>query len=86
MAKYGASHDIRRLLGYHVSAADQSMITYSRDAMAHPLRQMAGVVREVRERTFVPDASRSGYFPGRDRRAGVAPAEIDCLILRRNPQ
>ncbi len=77
MAKHGASHDIRRLLGYHVSAADQGMVTYSRDAMAEPLRQMAGVVREVRERTFMPDASRSGYFPGRDRHAGVANAEMD---------
>jgi len=67
MAKHGAIRDIRRLLGYHIAASDQSMITYSRDAMADPLRQMAEVVSEIRDQTFVPDASRSGYFPGRDR-------------------
>ena len=53
------------------------MITYSRDAMSDPLRQMAGVVSEVRDQTFIPDASRTGYFPGRDRHAGAAPAEMD---------
>ena len=77
MARYGASHDMRRLLGYHVAASHQSIITYSRDAMSDPLRQMAEVVSEVRDQTFIPDASGSGYFPGRDRHVGAAPAEMD---------
>ena len=61
-SKYGISHDDRRLLGYHAAAGDKSMLTYSRDAMAGPLREMARVVRDIKAGVFRPDTTRSGYF------------------------
>ena len=60
-AKYGLSHDSRRLLGYHVAPGDKSMVTYSRDAMAGPLRELCRVVALVRDEQFFPDKTRSGY-------------------------
>ena len=63
VAKGGLSHDSRRLLGYHVSPNDKSMVTYSRDAMAGPLREMCRIVALVRDEQFFPDKTRSGYQP-----------------------
>eukprot|EP00435_Cladocopium_sp_Y103_P033579 s3354_g8.t1 len=37
-AKYGMQPAARRMLGYHSSGKDKSMLTYSRDSMAWPVR------------------------------------------------
>ena len=42
------------------------MVTYSRDAMAEPLRRLTAVIQSVRAGKFDPDASRSGYFRAPD--------------------
>ena len=62
-AKYGVEPAARRLLGYHTAGRDKSMITYSRDAMAWPVRLMEQMIDEINEQRFFPDSSRSGYFP-----------------------
>ena len=62
-AKFGLDHSTRRLLGYHSSGRDQSLLTYSRDAMSAPLRKLTAMIAAVREQKFFPDATRSGYFP-----------------------
>ena len=61
-AKYGVEPAARRLLGYHTAGRDKSMITYSRDAMAWPIRLIEEMIDQINEQRFFPDASRSGYF------------------------
>ena len=65
MAKFGAPISIRQHLGYHMANADKMALLYSRDASAGPIRQLEECIAHVRSRTFLPDSTRSGYFPGR---------------------
>ena len=59
-AKRGLPPDVRKALGYHIDSNEMSMMTYSRDAMARPLRKLEAMLAEVRLGTFDPDSSRSG--------------------------
>ena len=61
----GLPERVRRLLGYHIKPGDVSMLTYSRDAVAGPLRELGGLLIEVRKGRFLPDASRSGRWLAR---------------------
>ena len=61
LAKYGADLAVREILGGHVAHL-QSVIRYSRDALAEPLRVLCRMLLDIRVGTFVPDAARSGYF------------------------
>jgi hypothetical protein len=61
-AKYGLQKNVRRMLGYHSTPGDLSMLEYSRDAMAGPLRSLAKVIAAVRDGSFDPDSTRSGRF------------------------
>ena len=63
-AKYGLEPAARRMLGYHSAGKDKSMIVYSRDAMAWPVRLMEEMIDQIVAGKFRPDESRSGYFPG----------------------
>lgn len=63
-SKFGMEPSARRLLGYHSAGRDKSMLVYSRDAMAWPVRLMEEMIDQVVAQAFCPDASRSGYFPG----------------------
>ena len=56
-AKAGLAMPIRRLLGHHVKRAGASAVTYSRDAMAEPLRQLDGVLKSIADECFFPDWS-----------------------------
>ena len=38
-------------------------LLYSRDASAGPIRKLEECLAEIRAKSFVPDATRSGYFP-----------------------
>eukprot|EP00435_Cladocopium_sp_Y103_P030804 s3354_g7.t1 len=60
-AKYGLEISVRELLGGHVSHY-KSVLCYSRDGLAEPLRQLAWVLQSIRDQWFFPDASRSGRF------------------------
>ena len=73
-AKYGIAKPIRRTLGYHTDANDKAVETYSRDAMALPLRELERVLEAVRVGSFFPDSTRSGLFKNTD---------IDCRELPR---
>ena len=80
-AKAGLSHDSRRILGYHVAPGDKSLVTYSRDAIAGPLRELCRVVGQIRDGAFFPDQSRSGYLaevPGGSAAAGSQPREVEA--------
>ncbi|MEM1009483.1 MAG: hypothetical protein AAGJ35_10790, partial [Myxococcota bacterium] len=61
-AKFGLSVPDRRALGYHQVAGDTSVFTYSRDALAGPLRQLQRVLDAIKQGEFAPDQTRSGYF------------------------
>jgi hypothetical protein len=63
-AKAGVKKGVRRMLGYHASVGDSSMMAYSRDEMAGPLRELEKVIEAVRTGAFDPDATRSGRFRG----------------------
>ena len=61
-AKGGLLRDDRRILGGHAFPGDKSVDTYSRDALAAPLFELAQLLVHVREGTFKPDSSRSGRW------------------------
>lgn len=59
-AKFGIDIPTRALLGYHIAAEHQSVLTYSRDAQALPLREFCKVLAAIRKGHFDPDDTRSG--------------------------
>jgi hypothetical protein len=61
-AKAGLSPSDRKLLGNHISKADTSMVSYSRDALAGPLRALWRLLSAVMEGRFFPDKTRSGRW------------------------
>ena len=61
-ARYGLPHDPRRLLGYHSSTSDKSMLVYSRDAMSAPLRLLIEMINAASAGKFDPSATRSGLI------------------------
>ena len=61
MAKFGCDIPTREILGGHVSHL-KSVLTYSRDGLAGPLRELEKVLQSIRTQCFCPDASRSGRF------------------------
>jgi hypothetical protein len=58
-AKRGCSFEDRLSLGYHTHSLKMALC-YSRDGAARPLRVLEQILREVRERVFKPDETRSG--------------------------
>ena len=61
-AKAGMDHDVRKLLGYHTSSKDETMLLYSRSAMAAPLRAFSELLRSIRNGSFDPDFGMSGQW------------------------
>ena len=61
-AKAGMSRDMRRTLGAHAIPGDKSVDAYSRDNLAAPLRELAKLLRVIRQGQFDPDCSRSGRW------------------------
>ena len=79
MAKYGAEISVREILGAHVSHL-KSVIRYSRDALAGPLRVLEQMLADVRTGAFNPDDTRSGYFYKEVAAAKPAPVEpVQCI-------
>ena len=60
-AKYGLSNDTRTRLGNHNDRG--SAECYGRDTLAAPLRDLEACILAIRTGSFLPDVSRSGYFP-----------------------
>ena len=80
-AKRGISHLDRLCLGGHSHGATMSDV-YARDALARPLRLLAGMISEIRSGVFLPDAGRAARFPGRRNEAAL---EGDAETLRLGP-
>ena len=60
-AKYGLSKDTRTRLGNHNDRG--SAECYGRDTLAAPLRDLEACILAIRTGSFLPDVSRSGFFP-----------------------
>ena len=63
LSKAGVDLPTRRLLGYHAQADEKTALVYSRDAMSGPIRSLEKVILQIHSKTFLPDSTRSGYFP-----------------------
>ena len=74
-AKAGLDALDRKFLGGHLNKSDLSMVAYSRDTLAGPLRSLRSMVQQIQSRTFLPDSSRSGRFVAEDR-FNVAPKDV----------
>ena len=61
LAKYGASIPDREILGGHTGHM-KSVLTYSRDALATPLRALEDTLQKIRSGNFDPNASGSGMM------------------------
>jgi len=73
-AKFGLDAAVRRL-GYHTSQADRSVNIYARDSMATPFRELQRVIDAIRDKEFMPDETRSGFFRNGEARAGAGNME-----------
>ena len=62
-AKFNMVGQSRRILGYHSGGSkDSSMLVYSRDAAAGPLRDLCHMMDAIKAGKFIPDETRSGRF------------------------
>ena len=80
----GLSHAICRTLGGHIKPGDKSMALYSRDLLAHPLRELDVVIDAIGGGRFRPDASRSGWWStgptrGRPRGLSLTAVQESCM-------
>lgn len=62
-SKFGMPPTARRFLGYHSTGKDKSMLTYSRDSMSWPIRELEQMIEAILTDKFRPDETRSGFFP-----------------------
>ena len=89
-AKFGIDKVTRRTLGYHAEPGDRSVETYSRDAMAAPLRHLDRVLEAVRRGAFHPDSTRSGFFRGGEDHPGDVLPQVPetgvAAVLKRGPR
>jgi hypothetical protein len=58
-AKGGLSKEHRCILGYHTLDSNQSMLHYSRDEQAAPLRALKRLLHMIKQGQFIPDNTRS---------------------------
>ena len=59
---YGASEEVRMVLGHHSMRNKSSLEAYSRDIQAYPLRVLEEMFRSIRPGSFCPDNTRSGIM------------------------
>ena len=69
-SKFDMSIETRQLLGHHVLSSQTTCLTYSRDAQSGPLREYENMLSHIRDKTFLPDMSRSGRIVKRAKRDG----------------
>ena len=61
LAKFGASIPDKEILGGHTGRM-KSVLTYSRDSLASPLRVLNNMLERIRQGFFDPNATRSGMM------------------------
>ena len=60
LSRFGASEEVRMVLGHHSMRNKSSLEAYSRDIQAYPLRVLEEMFRSIRLGAFCPDNTRSG--------------------------
>ena len=65
-SKLGINREARQILAYHVVPGSTSLLHYSRDEQAEPLRLLQQTLSCIRSETFFPDLTRSGYIKKSD--------------------
>ncbi|CAE7816109.1 unnamed protein product [Symbiodinium sp. CCMP2592] len=55
--------DLKSILGRHASSVKTTQAIYSRELAAAPVRRLQDLIREIVAGRFMPDSSRSSYFP-----------------------
>ena len=78
-ARYGMDDKSRCLLGHHTTK-ENSLACYSRDLLAKPLRDLCGMLLNVRLQKFNPDGTRSGWMAETQATFGVRPVETEETI------
>ena len=68
LSKHGVDPLHRRVLGYHKAPQDEMMHVYGRDNVSPALRSLEAVIQDIRQGLFLPDVTRSGYFPTQPQR------------------
>ena len=61
-SKFGLSMHTQAILGHHSLGKERTPLVYARDAQAAPIREMEGVLLQVRKGSFRPDLTRSGQM------------------------
>jgi len=61
-SKYGMPREDRAILGYHVQPGVSTLMHYSRDEQAAPLRKAHAMLDDIRSGLFDPDNTRSGML------------------------
>ena len=61
LSKCGVHGETHQLLSHH-STGPRSNLAYARDVLSGPVRRLQHMLLQVRNSTFHPDATRSGYF------------------------
>lgn len=79
-AKAGIPLKSRRLLGHHAKRGDKSVLEYSRDAMAGPLRELEKIRQDVFQEVFLPDETRSGRYRATQEEAATSSATPSIVI------
>ena len=72
--KAGIPDPDQTLLGYHSRGRSASALSYGRDSLAGPLRQLQSVLQDIRTGKFHPDSTRSGRWRGQDSAVSSKPA------------
>ena len=72
--KAGIPDPDQTLLGYHSRGRSASALSYGRDSLAGPPRQLQTVLQQVRSGSFKPDLTRSGRWSGPSDAASSQPA------------
>eukprot|EP00971_Amphidinium_carterae_P019683 387913-Amphidinium_carterae.1 len=50
------------MLGYHSRPDERMILTYARDNMSAPLRELSQMLEHIRTGLFCPDETRSGMW------------------------
>ena len=62
-AKKGTDLQTRKIMGYHSLGKQNAVFIYGRDNISPALREISEIVKMVATKKFLPDCTRSGYFP-----------------------
>lgn len=62
-AKKGTDLQMRKIMGYHSLGIQNAVFIYGRDNIAPALREISDIVKLIATKKFLPDCTRSGYFP-----------------------